>query len=107
MNSNDEQAIFSETEAFSEAWNKGDAKTAASFYTNDGERVGAFGDVQRRSVRYHCTSPARCLRFWLFASGVTGGNISPDHCQKAASKTQLDLAFECLIYFIQQYPPRL
>ena len=25
MQSNDEQAIFSETEAFAEAWNKGDA----------------------------------------------------------------------------------
>ena len=46
MYSNDEQAIFSETEAFSEAWNKGDAKTAASFYANDSARVSAFGDVQ-------------------------------------------------------------
>jgi uncharacterized protein (TIGR02246 family) len=43
---NDEQAIISETEAFAEAWNKGDAKEAASFYTEDGVRVGAFGDVQ-------------------------------------------------------------
>ncbi len=46
MQSNDEQAIFSETEAFAEAWNKGDAKAAASFFTEDGVRVGAFGDVQ-------------------------------------------------------------
>jgi len=46
MQSNDEQAIFSEIEAFSEAWNKGDAQAAASFFTDDGVRVGAFGDVQ-------------------------------------------------------------
>ena len=46
MQSNDERVIFSETEAFAEAWNRGDAKAAASFYTDDGVRVGAFGDVQ-------------------------------------------------------------
>jgi uncharacterized protein (TIGR02246 family) len=46
MQSNDEQAIFSEIEAFTDAWNEGDAKRAASFYTDDGVRVGAFGDVQ-------------------------------------------------------------
>ncbi len=46
MQSSDEQAIFSETEAFADAWNKGDAKAAASFYTRDAVRVGAFGDVQ-------------------------------------------------------------
>lgn len=46
MQSNDEQAIFSEIEAFTEAWNKGDAHAAASFFTEDGVRVGAFGDVQ-------------------------------------------------------------
>lgn len=41
-----EEAIIAETQAFSEAWNRGDAKAAASFYTEDGRRVGAFGDVQ-------------------------------------------------------------
>jgi uncharacterized protein (TIGR02246 family) len=46
MPSVDEQAIFSETEAFALAWNKADAKAAASFFTNDAVRVGAFGDVQ-------------------------------------------------------------
>src|SRR5438094_570918 len=46
MQSNDEQAIFSEIEAFTDAWNKGDAKAAAAFFTEDGVRVGAFGDVQ-------------------------------------------------------------
>lgn len=42
----DEQAIFSEVEAFAKAWNKGDAKAAASFHTPDGVRVGAFGDME-------------------------------------------------------------
>ena len=46
MQSNDEQAILNEIEAFTDAWNKGDAMTAASFFTDDGVRVGAFGDVQ-------------------------------------------------------------
>ena len=46
MQSSDEHAIFSETQAFAEAWTRGDAKGAASFYTNDATRVGAFGDVQ-------------------------------------------------------------
>lgn len=46
MQSADELAIFSETEAFAEAWNKGDARAAATFFTDDGVRVGAFGDVQ-------------------------------------------------------------
>ena len=35
-----------EVEAFSKAWSRGDAKAAASFYTVDGLRVGAAGDVQ-------------------------------------------------------------
>jgi len=46
METNEEQAIIVETEAFAKAWSKGDAKAAASFYTADGVRVGAFGDVQ-------------------------------------------------------------
>jgi uncharacterized protein (TIGR02246 family) len=46
MESRDERAIVREIEAFTVVWNKGDAKTAASFFTEDGVRVGAFGDVQ-------------------------------------------------------------
>lgn len=46
MESSDERAIFNETEAFAQAWNKGDAKVAASFFTADGVRVSAFGDIQ-------------------------------------------------------------
>lgn len=46
MESADEQAILNDAEAFAEAWNRGDAKAAASFFTDDGVRVGAFGDIQ-------------------------------------------------------------
>jgi uncharacterized protein (TIGR02246 family) len=46
MKTDDEQAIINETASFAEAWSKGDAKAAASYYTEDGTRVGAFGDVQ-------------------------------------------------------------
>jgi uncharacterized protein (TIGR02246 family) len=47
MPNNEQETIFSEIEAFSKAWSRGDAKEAASFYTEDGVRVGAMGDVQR------------------------------------------------------------
>ena len=43
----DESAIIAELDEFSEAWSRGDAKAAASFFTEDGVRVGAAGDVQR------------------------------------------------------------
>lgn len=42
----DEEAIIGETAAFSEAWNRADAKAAAAFYTEDGVRMGAYGDIQ-------------------------------------------------------------
>ena len=45
--STDQDAIYNEIEAFSAAWNKGDAALAASFYTSDGVRVGAMGDRQQ------------------------------------------------------------
>ncbi len=47
MVSSDEQAIFDEVAAFALAWNRGDARAAASFFSEDAVRVGAFGDVQR------------------------------------------------------------
>ena len=52
MASADEQAIFREIDGFTEVWNRGDAHAAASFFTEDGVRVGAFGDVQhgRREI---------------------------------------------------------
>ena len=46
MKTDDEQAIMKETASFAEAWSKGDAMAAASYYTEDGVRVGAFGDIQ-------------------------------------------------------------
>lgn len=46
MASTDEAAIFAEIGNFTKTWNNGDAKGAASFFTEDGVRVGAFGDVQ-------------------------------------------------------------
>jgi uncharacterized protein (TIGR02246 family) len=47
MTSTDEEAIFREVDAFTTAWNQGDAAAAAGFFTDDGVRVGAFGDRQR------------------------------------------------------------
>jgi uncharacterized protein (TIGR02246 family) len=42
----DDAAIRAELDAFEAAWNRGDAAAAASFFTEDGVRMGAFGDVQ-------------------------------------------------------------
>ena len=42
----DEEAVIAETVAFGKVWSAGDAKAAAAFYTDDGVRVGALGDVQ-------------------------------------------------------------
>jgi len=41
-----EEAIYSENDLFLAAWNRGDAKAAASFFTEDGVRVGAMGDIE-------------------------------------------------------------
>ena len=46
MKADEERAIMNENMSFADAWSKGDAKVAASFYTEDGTRVGAFGDIQ-------------------------------------------------------------
>ena len=46
MNIEKQETIIAETQAFAEAWDKGDAKALASYYTEDAVRVGAFGDVQ-------------------------------------------------------------
>ena len=46
MESNEEELIIQATKGFQVAWNNGDAKTASEFYTEDGVRVGAFGDIQ-------------------------------------------------------------
>jgi len=46
MTTNDEESIYKENDSFLEAWNQGDAKVVASFYTVDGVRVGAMGDIE-------------------------------------------------------------
>ena len=46
MTTNDEESIYKENDSFLEAWNQGDAKVAASFYTEDGVRVGVMGDIE-------------------------------------------------------------
>ena len=46
MKSNDVDLIMQSTQEFLVAWNKGDAKAASEFFTEDGIRVGAFGDIQ-------------------------------------------------------------
>ena len=46
MTTKDEQDIYKENDSFLEAWNKGDAKAAASFFTEDGVRVSAMGDIE-------------------------------------------------------------
>jgi uncharacterized protein (TIGR02246 family) len=43
----DEESILREIDAFAAAWSRGDASETASFFTPDGVRVGAAGDVQR------------------------------------------------------------
>jgi uncharacterized protein (TIGR02246 family) len=46
----EEEAVVQATQEFVAAWNAGDAKKAASFYAEDGVRVGAFGDVQHGRI---------------------------------------------------------
>jgi uncharacterized protein (TIGR02246 family) len=46
MNQKDQLDIYKTTENFMETWNHGDAKAAAAFYTEDGVRVEAMGDLQ-------------------------------------------------------------
>ena len=46
MTEKEEDEIYKENDSFLEAWNQGDAKLAASFYTEDAVRVGAMGDIE-------------------------------------------------------------
>jgi uncharacterized protein (TIGR02246 family) len=46
MSTKDQEDIYKENDRFLEAWNQGDHKVAASFYTEDGVRVGAMGDIE-------------------------------------------------------------
>lgn len=62
MESSEEQAILSDTEAFAEAWNRGDAKEAASLFAEDGVRVGAFGDRQKGRAEVEAPTIACCTK---------------------------------------------
>jgi len=42
----EEDEIYKENNSFMEAWNQGNAKLAASFFTEDAGRVGAMGDIE-------------------------------------------------------------
>lgn len=44
--SSEEESISRELASLSEAWSRGDAKGAASFYAEDGQRVDPGGDVE-------------------------------------------------------------
>ena len=46
MSTKDNDDIYKENNSFLEAWNNGDAKAAASFFAEDGVRVGAMGDIE-------------------------------------------------------------
>jgi uncharacterized protein (TIGR02246 family) len=73
MNQDNEQAIFEELEAFAAAWSSGDAHLAASFYTDDCVRVGAFGDKQRGRVEVEAAYER------LFHQGMPGAAIKQEH----------------------------
>ncbi len=68
----DQEAIFAENDAFSAAWSRGDAQAAASFFTEDGVRVGAAGDVQ------HGRAELRAAFERLFHGPFTGAAISQE-----------------------------
>ena len=42
----EEKSIMDKSAAFQDAWNKADAKTLSTFYTDDALRIGAYGNVQ-------------------------------------------------------------
>lgn len=67
-----EQAIFDEILAFTLTWNKADADKAASFYTDDAVRVGAFGDIQ------HGREEIKAAYKELFARTLRGAGISQE-----------------------------
>jgi uncharacterized protein (TIGR02246 family) len=69
VNQDNEQAIFEALEAFATAWSSGDAHLAASFFTDDCVRVGAFGDVQQGRTEIEAAYER------LFRQGMPGATI--------------------------------
>lgn len=68
----DEEAIIGETAAFSDVWNRADAKAAAAFYTEDGVRVGAYGDIQIGRIEIKNAFDM------LFHQSMPGASVSQD-----------------------------
>ena len=46
MSTADERKILEEIDAFARAWNHGDPRSLAAFFTDDAVRVDGFGEVQ-------------------------------------------------------------
>jgi uncharacterized protein (TIGR02246 family) len=70
MAKDDSAAILDEIDAFIKAWNEGDATAAASFFTDDAVRVGAFGDVQHGRAEIEAAY-ARLLHQMMSGATVT------------------------------------
>ena len=66
------EAIIAETQAFVDAWDRGDAHAAASFYTDDAVRVGAFGDTQ------HGPAEIEAAYVRLFTTSMPGATARMD-----------------------------
>lgn len=68
-----EELIFKATEDFLIAWNNGDAKAASNFYTEDGVRVGASGDIQcgRTEIEH--------AYYKLLHQTMPGATVKQDH----------------------------
>jgi uncharacterized protein (TIGR02246 family) len=68
----EEDAIVAETEAFAAVWSKGDAQGAASFFAEDGVRVGAMGD------RQHGRAELQAAYDRLFHGPFAGASVRQD-----------------------------
>ena len=73
LSTEDRTAIFHEVEAFSAAWSQGDARQLASFYTEDGVRVGAAGDKEHGRVELEAGYRK------LFEGPLAGAKITQEH----------------------------
>ena len=67
-----EQDISREVDAFTAAWNAGDARLAATFFTEDGVRVGAFGDKQRGRAELEAAFDK------MFHGPLAGGRVTQE-----------------------------
>jgi uncharacterized protein (TIGR02246 family) len=70
--SDEQEALFKELDDFTAAWSRGDAKGTASFFTEDGVRVGAAGDTQ------HGRAELEAAYDRLFHDPFTGATVTQD-----------------------------